>query len=99
MFLVQKFCVKFAQVSKIGFVAFIQVLVSERFHLAKFAFSGLRSFWSSQVSKIGFKFFGKSFSKFGSGFFARSISSGINHGLQSQFFGIGFGKFSAFTFW
>ncbi len=55
----KKFLVKFAQVSKIGFVVFSQVLVSKRFRLAMFAFSGLRSFWSSQVFKIGYIFSAK----------------------------------------
>jgi len=45
----------------------------------------LRSFWQSQVSEIGFKIFGKSFGKFGSGFFARLISFGKVNFSQSQF--------------
>ena len=36
-----------------------QVLASKRFHLANFAFSGLRPFWSSQVFKIGYIFSAK----------------------------------------
>jgi len=55
----KKFRVKFSQVAKIGFVVFSQVLASERFRLAMFAFSGLRSFWSSQVFKIGYIFSAK----------------------------------------
>jgi len=81
----KKFRVKFAQVSKIGFVVFGQVLVSKRFHFAKSVFHGLRFVWSSQVSKIGFKVFSKSFGKFGSGFFASLIFSGKTFFLQSQF--------------
>jgi hypothetical protein len=55
-------------------VVFAQVLASKQFHFAKSVLSGLRFFWQSQVSKIGFKVFRKSFGKFSSGFFARFIS-------------------------
>ena len=44
---------------KIGFVVFSQVLVSRRFHFAKYAFSGWRSFWSGQASEIGYIFLAK----------------------------------------
>ena len=84
-FLFKKFRVKLAQVSKIGFMVFGQVLVSKQFHFAKSVLSGLRFFWQSQVSKIGFKVFIKSFGKFGSGFFAKFIFSGKVIFLQSQF--------------
>ena len=72
-FLFKKFCVKLAQVSKIGFKVLVKVFVSRRFRFAQFVFYGLPSLWSSQVSEIGFKIFSKSFGKFGSGFFARFI--------------------------
>ena len=75
-FLFKKFCVKFAQVSKIGFKVLVKVLESRQFHFAQFVFYGLPSLWLSQVSEIGFKIFSKSFGKFGSGFFARFIFSG-----------------------
>ena len=75
-FLFKKFCVKFAQVSKIGFKVLVKVLESRQFHFAQFVFYGLPSLWLSQVSEIGFKIFSKSFGKFGSGFFAKLIFSG-----------------------
>ena len=84
-FLFKKFCVKFAQVSKIGFKVLVKVLVSRRFHFAQFVFYGLPSLWSSQVSEIVYIFFSKSFGKFGSGFFARFIFSGKVGFSQSQF--------------
>ena len=62
-----------------------KVSASKRFHLAKFIFSGLRFFWQSQVSEIGFKVFSKSFDKFGSGFSARFVFSGKVNFSQSQF--------------
>jgi len=83
--LFKKFCVKFAQVSNIGFKVLVKVLVSRRFHFAQFVFYGLPSLWSSQVSEIGFKIFSKSFGKFGSGFLARFVFSGKFVFSQSQF--------------
>ncbi len=74
-------------------------MASKRFLLAKSVFSGLRSFWQSQVSKTGFKVFSKSFGKFGFGFFVRFIFSGKVNFSQSQFFSLGFHKFSALAFW
>jgi len=56
-----------------------KVLVSKWFHFTKSVFSGLRSFWQNQVSKIGFKVFRKSFGKFGLGFLARLIFSSKVH--------------------
>jgi len=53
-----------------------EVLTSKSFQLAKSVFHGLRFVWQSQVTKIGFKIFSKSFGKFSSGFFARFIFSG-----------------------
>jgi hypothetical protein len=61
-------------------------------------FSGLRPFWSSQAFKIGYIFFCKSFGKFSSGFFVKFVCLGKVHFSQSQFFNIGFGKFSALAF-
>jgi len=81
----KKFRVKFAQVSKISFVVFAQVLASKRFHFAKSVFHGLRFFGQSQVCKIGFKVFCKCLGKFSSGFFARLIFSGKVIFPQSQF--------------
>ena len=94
----KKFRVKFAQVSKTGFKIFSQGFGSQRFYQAKFAFSGLRSFWSSQVLKIGFKVFSQSFGRVSSGFLSGLFFSGKVHFLQSHFFGISFGKFLALAF-
>jgi len=46
----KKFRVKSAQVYKIGFMVFGQVLVSKRLHLAKSVFYGLRFFWAKSGS-------------------------------------------------
>ncbi len=81
----KKFRIKSAQVSKTGILVFGQVLTSKQFHFAKSVFSGARFFWQSQVSKIGFKVFRKSFGKVGSGFFSKFIFSGKLNFLQSQF--------------
>ncbi len=83
---------------KTGFVLLGQVLASKRFHLANFAFSGLRPFWSSQVFKSGYIFSSKSFGKFSSGFFVKFVCLGKVHFSQSQFLSIGFGKSSALAF-
>jgi len=71
--LLQKFRVKSAQASKIGFNVLVKVLESKQFHFAKSIFHGLRFVWQSQVSEIGFKVFSKSFGKFGSGFLPSSF--------------------------
>ena len=43
--------------------------------------------------------FSKSFAKFGFGFFVRFLFSGKVNFSQSQFFSVGFRKFSALAFW
>jgi hypothetical protein len=89
-----KFRVKFSQVSIIGFKVFESSFGQQAVHFAKSVFHGLRFVWQSQVFKISFKSFSKGFNWFGLGCSARFISSGKSHGLQSQFFSIGFCKFS-----
>jgi hypothetical protein len=61
----------------------------------KVRFSGLRSFRSSQVSKISFMVLSQCFGKFGSGFFAKLIFSGKGFGFQNHFFSKRFGKFGS----
>jgi len=67
----KKFRVKSAQVAKIGFKVFSQSLGKQVVSFCKVRFCGLRFFWQSQVSKISYIFFSKSFGRFGSGFFAK----------------------------
>jgi len=95
----KKFRVKLAQVTKIGFKVFSQSLGKQVVSFCKVRFLWLAFLLAKSALLNRLHFFSKSFGRFGSGFFARFIFSGINHGLQSQFFDIGFGKFSAFAFW
>jgi len=95
----KKFRVKSAQVAKIGFKVFSQSLGKQVVSFCKVRFLWLAFLLAKSALLNRLHFFSKSFGRFDSGFFARFIFSGINHGLQSQFFGIGFDKFSALAFW
>ena len=55
----KKFRVKFAQVSKIGFVVFAQVLASKRFHFAKSVFVACVSLGKVRFVKLASRFFVK----------------------------------------
>jgi len=55
----KKFRVKSAQVAKIGFKVFSQSLGKQVVSFCKVRFCGLRFFWQSQVSKIGYIFSAK----------------------------------------
>jgi len=55
----KKFRVKSAQVAKIGFKVFSQSLGKQIVSFCKVRFCGLRFFWQSQVSKIGYIFSAK----------------------------------------
>ena len=63
----------------------------------KIRFSWLAFFWSSQVSKISFKVFSKSFGKFGSGFCQAQFLR-QSYYLAKSFFGKRFGKFGFSVF-
>jgi len=66
--------------------------------LAKSVFSGLRSFRESQVSEIGYIFSAKVLASLVQAFLSGLFFSGKVNFSQSQFFGIGFGKFLALAF-
>jgi len=84
-FLFKKFCVKFSQVSIIGFKVFNLDFGKHAVSFGKVYFLWLAFFLVKSGFQNRLHFFSKNFSKFVSGFFARFIFSGINHGLQSQF--------------